>query len=413
MLAQRRHGEGHRVELDRPHRGDVVVVASGQQFHDAVAAVRLVEVLGDQVRVAGRLDVVVGGGQDAVFRVERPREVLGGDPADPLVLAVPARHRPRAVADGPHRVTPRALVADVPVHVGVDEVLPGTGDLEDRRAERGEVGGLRHLDRERRPERGVVTGPAQGVGAIERSVPRVQGAGDPVGQDRSVPRSRARCSVRGSGSPRTAIRSSWIVSGAHPSAVRTAVPSSCSRSSYRSGDVAGDVRGSPGVVRGRPEEDPRREGHRDAAGLVAGRPQHELEPDAGLRDLQVWVVREQRRAARGAAAGDDPVVGAHAAAGRRDRQEGVRRRRARAGRPAPHAAAPPPSCSTGSRPGARTPRRRRRRRRAARAPGRAADTRSVWPAWRRSTRAPPRGSARASRDRRRSTSRSRGVPRRG
>ena len=163
-----------------------MVVAGGQQFHDAVAAVRLVEVLGDQVRVAGRLDVVVGGGEHAVVRIERPREVLGGDPPDPLVLAVPARHRPRAVAGRPHRVPSGALVADVPVHVGVDEVLPGTGDLQDRRAERREVGGLRHLDRERRSQRGVVAGPAQGVGAIERPVPRVQGAGDPVGQDRSV-----------------------------------------------------------------------------------------------------------------------------------------------------------------------------------------------------------------------------------
>ena len=248
-------------------------------------------------------------------------------------------------------------------------------------------------------------------GAIERTVARVQGPGDAVGQDRTVPR-LAHEQARGSGSPRTAIRSSCVVrvptpGGAHRGAVVVELLF------VQVGDIARDVGGAPGVVRRRAEEDPRGERRRDPARLVAGRAQHELEPDPRLRhqvDAGRWrgAGRRSRCGGRRRPSCSSPAPPPAAATGRR-----CPSRRVRVGRRAPLAAVPPPSCSTGSTPGGRTPMRTPPRPPARPAADRAVGTRSGPRASRRSRRGRRHGTARASRGRARSRSRQRGARRRG
>ena len=78
-------------------------------------------------------------------------------------------------------------------------------------------------------------------------------------------------------------------------------------------DVAGDDREAPGVVPGRPDQDPRRERESDPARLVRRGAQVGLEPGGGLLHQQVRDRSRAGVAARGPRAGDDPVVRALAA----------------------------------------------------------------------------------------------------
>ena len=251
-----------------------MVVACVEQLGDPVTPVRLVEVLGDQVGVAGRLDVVVRGGDPAAFRIELPRQVLGCDPArstrgrrsQPGTGRVPSPAR----ADG---MTPRALVADVAVDVGIDEVLSGALDLQHRRAERGER-------RWPAPPRARATAAAwrRGRSNAARTCGRAAGSACAAGPATPWVRigpCRDLADGQRTGLGLAAYGDRLVVDGEGCPPLgglrgRAVVVQALF---VEVGHVAGDVGGAPGVVRRRAEEDPGGERRGDAARLVAGRAQ--------------------------------------------------------------------------------------------------------------------------------------------
>ena len=159
-----------------------------EQLGDPVAPSRRVEVARDQVLVVRGLDVVVGGREPAPVGVALEGKLVVGDPSDPLMRAVPAGDRARAVAGHADRMATGALVRDRAVDVGVDEVLARAGDLQGGRAEAVDILCVGDREREARAERGVVAGPAKGVRALDRAVAGLERPGDAVREDRSVPR---------------------------------------------------------------------------------------------------------------------------------------------------------------------------------------------------------------------------------
>ena len=201
--------------------------------------------------------------------------------------------------------------------------------------------------------------------------------------------------------------------------------------------VPADVGRTPRVVRRRAEDDAGRERRGDAARLVAGRAEVQLDPGARLLHEQMGVVREQRPAGGGPRPCDRPLVGplaprgagelaeqvARQAAGRRGRGMAPQRRPERwkeaAGRllaqlggemdteelHVPVARQGPREHRPAGAPGGVV-------RRAGRAARPGARTRRVEPASRRPRRGPPRGTSRSSpatcRPSRRRSSRPRG-----
>src|SRR5690606_8839841 len=97
----------------------------------ALGAVAVVPVGGEQVRIAGVDDRLVGGDDDPGVGVADGGQLLEGQVVLPVVVGVPAGGGPAAVPLAAHRDPAGRLVADGAGGVGVDEVL--RGDLEGAR----------------------------------------------------------------------------------------------------------------------------------------------------------------------------------------------------------------------------------------------------------------------------------------
>ncbi|GBD14957.1 hypothetical protein HRbin25_00844 [bacterium HR25] len=122
MAGQLPSGDGVDVLLHRPEVVDGELLLGGQELDDALHA-GAVHVLGAQeVGVVVVHDLVVGCGQPVGRRVEGGGQLLEGDEALPFVLVGPARHGDDAMPLGPSRDPAGQLVADVAVHIGIQEV---------------------------------------------------------------------------------------------------------------------------------------------------------------------------------------------------------------------------------------------------------------------------------------------------
>ena len=218
------------------------------------------------------------------------RELLGRDPAVPPVVG----HRDRPVAVPADGMGAGHLDRDVPLGVGVDEVLARAPDLGDGAPER-----------RRRPRPAAIRSTV--VGRRPCSIPVHRSAsGRSTSSWTEAGHARP---ARGRGSGRAASRAPRAGAARPrrgPRSARRGIPvTSSSVDLEQVLDVAGDVRGAPGVACRGAEHDPGRERQRDAADVVARRPQ---------------VHREStRRAAAPAGAGRSPAAAARSRSGRRRR----------------------------------------------------------------------------------------------
>ena len=336
------------------------------------------------------------------------------DPPDPLVVVVPAGHRPCAVAGSPDRMHARCT--------GRRSTRPRPRT---RSSGRGRRRAARPGGTPRRRSALATSSASEGsivpscpvqrsaYGAVELAGAPVQDPGDAVGHDRAVP---ALAHVDDAGLRLAADDDLLAVDRERlPGvAVERGRPRDVEPFLEQVLDVAGDVRDPPRVVRRRAEDDPGRERERDAAGLVPGRPQVELEPRTR--------VGSRAGAGRSRAAGAPDAVlepattqsfdpwprAAGATGSSRSVAFGPRRRsisaRKRLRLPVVREA-----------PGQqrRTPRRTAPDHRGCRGPGRARCIRSGRPPWRRSRRACRRGTGHASRGPARSSGSARASHRRG
>ena len=211
-----------------------VQLGLAQQARDPPGADVRQEVLPELVRVRVVVDLLVGGRDEPLLGVLRPRQLVERHPAVPLVLRRPPGNRQRpVVAPPPDRVQPGALVADVPVDVGVDEVLPGRLPPTERRS-----GTTR--SRSPAPGRAARTAGRRATTPTHRSayvsrdpaLDRRAGRRSPPCTSRGSARaaSRGPASTSGSSRPRTTISSRCTVSGSHAPSYSAAEPSSDSRS---------------------------------------------------------------------------------------------------------------------------------------------------------------------------------------
>jgi len=125
VLGQLSAGDGVEVALYDPKVLQRVLLLGLQQLHDALDAVA-VHVLGAQeVGVVVVHGLVVRRGHVVRGRIEDRRQLVEGDEALPVVLPRPTRrgHQPLALGSQGHQAG--HLIADVALHIGVDEVLSG------------------------------------------------------------------------------------------------------------------------------------------------------------------------------------------------------------------------------------------------------------------------------------------------
>ncbi len=113
------------VPLHAPEVRDGQLLFLPQHFDDALLAGAIRRVCAQEVGVIVVRDLVVGRRNPVCGRIEYRGQLIEGYPPRPLVLAGPAGHGHDPVALRPYRHQPTQLVADVPLHVGVDEVLRG------------------------------------------------------------------------------------------------------------------------------------------------------------------------------------------------------------------------------------------------------------------------------------------------
>ena len=154
------------VGLEGEHVGGGEVLTSGENLPDALVAVGCGPVEGDREWVVVGRDAGVGGGEDSGGRIEGLRELVEGDVAGPLLSRVESVGGDGAewgrldeaaakgdLADG--------VVADVPLIVGVHEVLGGTAEGGEGGGEGGPVGGGVDAEEGWRDVGRVVDGPAE------------------------------------------------------------------------------------------------------------------------------------------------------------------------------------------------------------------------------------------------------------
>ena len=278
----------------------------------------------DEVRVVLRVDAVVRGREEAIGRVDVPRQVLERDPAVPLVLGGPAGHRRGAVAEASDRVPAGALVADGALDIGVDDVLARRSPVAERLPERGEVLRRRHAHEGRGRDRARPPRPPQRVRLPDAALDdlRLGDAHDVGIQDRAVAGLADleddglvatphldRLEMHGEGLPGVLDARGGPVPGQALQVEVLCVPT--------------DVREAPRVVRGVTDHDAGREGQAHARGLVPGRREMALEPDRGREHGEMGIVREERSTGRAARAGDHPVVRALSRGPRRSLLEQV------------------------------------------------------------------------------------------
>jgi hypothetical protein len=114
-------------------------VGLGEELDDPANPEWGQEVLPDQIRVRVVVYPIVGRCQEALVRVVGERKLLERDVAVPFVFAGEAGNRHGPVPSPPDRMEPGGLIADVSIHVGVDEVPARRGPLGEGRPEFPEV----------------------------------------------------------------------------------------------------------------------------------------------------------------------------------------------------------------------------------------------------------------------------------
>ncbi len=92
---------------------------------DSPGAGTVVPVSGDQVRVGSGYCCIVCCCDVALIRIEIRRQLLKRNVACPFVFVCPSRDRITSVSFCPNRNPSRQLISDVPIHIGVNDVLRG------------------------------------------------------------------------------------------------------------------------------------------------------------------------------------------------------------------------------------------------------------------------------------------------
>ncbi len=206
---------------------------------------------------------------------------------------------------GPQRNPAHRLVGDVPLVVGVDHILRGPGPGAQGRRKLRPVGGNIDLVKRQRVEGSVVERPLQRDGARflgeDRIEQRPVGGGLHVERDIRAAAYVNHFMIHGHGLP-TAIGGLVVALAVEFFHVKV----------LHVGKQRGEAPGHMLVVPGNYKRHTRQ---RDSGSVVSGGAQVGHEPDVGLRQAQVHVVREQRLAAGRVLAGDDPVVRAGGAPG--------------------------------------------------------------------------------------------------
>ncbi len=118
----------------------------GEDLPDALVAVGCGPVEGDGVGVVVGCDAGVGGGEDAVGRIDDLGEAIVGDRANPLLRGVESVGGDGTDGAGSHDAAAEGdaadgVIADVALVVGVDEVLCGAAEGGEGGDETGSVGG--------------------------------------------------------------------------------------------------------------------------------------------------------------------------------------------------------------------------------------------------------------------------------
>ena len=123
------------VGLDRQHVRRRELLAGIQQLVDAFRAIGRHPLDAQRVGISVGRDAPVGRGDDSRRRIVHAGKLVVRNISGPLVRVVIAGHGNRAVARRADRNQPGCLVADVPVHVGIDDILSRRAKLRERRPE--------------------------------------------------------------------------------------------------------------------------------------------------------------------------------------------------------------------------------------------------------------------------------------
>ena len=236
------------------------------------------------------------------------RQFLEGQPAVPFALAGPAGGGQQAVAAAPPRHTRHVLVADVAIHVGVDQVLRRIADQGQGGAEAGPVTGPLQGQQAAQAGSGGVAAPAQGQGRQIGCFPGRQEAVDqrPMAGDDDLLHLRFGLAAHANllaqhlrPLPSVAIAEGCRILGMALFDVQI----------LRVGPTGRDAPGDAGIVAG---DDARHARHGRAAHLHAAVPGLDvvLIPQGWHRDGQVRVVGQHRPAGGRARRTDHPVVAA-------------------------------------------------------------------------------------------------------
>ena len=289
-----------------------VIAPSLEQLRDPCGAVGRVEIEADQVWVVVGMDPIVGRHEVSTTGIDSVRELLEWDEALPLVLSVPAGHGDRPVTGGTDRVEPRALITDRAVDIRIDEVLAGALECPSGLLELLEAPDVGDVDQRRRVDAVLGADPSERVGGIEGSLPGAETAREIRIEQRPVPGRADLVHDRLAASPdpdllevRRERFPRVLVPGGRELGVQAFEVEVL--------DVPADVGRAPRMVGRGAEHDAGCERRRDAASLVAGGAEVELDPGARLLDEQVRVVREEWFAGRRPVTGDHPLVRALAA----------------------------------------------------------------------------------------------------
>ena len=170
--------QGYPLGMDAPH----IVGRRVGQIADAVGnphgPVAGGEIHADVVGIIGADGAVVGGYDAALRRVDATGHFGEGDAALPLVLPVPARHgQRRGGVAGPAGDFAPALVADVAVNVGHQQVVHRVNPALHRIGQFGDAVRFQHCRQDVRPRIAAVGGRvAQGEGGAGRRLAGDNGA---------------------------------------------------------------------------------------------------------------------------------------------------------------------------------------------------------------------------------------------
>ncbi len=158
------------VGLEAKHVGRGEVLGGDEGLPDALVAVGIGPVKGDDEGVVVGGDARVGGGEDSAGRVEGLGKLIEGDVAGPLAAGIERadgdgagrRGVEEAAADGD---AADSVVGDVTLVIGVDEVLGGASPGGEGGTEAGPVGGGVDGEEGVGEVDGVVDSPAEGDAA--------------------------------------------------------------------------------------------------------------------------------------------------------------------------------------------------------------------------------------------------------